>query len=492
MAIDVSPKGSGAGVRVAAGLLLAAVIALHASTLTLHSMWNDEFITLDAIDLSYRNVIVERLRSNHAPGYFLMLKAWTGIVGRGEAALHFPSMVGALIGIVLVWRLGARLWGERLGILVLALAGLNQVHLQMGHFTRMYSLLFMADAWALLAMIEYLESGRRRGLVWLVLAGIFGLAMHMLYLLTTVTQVFYLIWRRNRLGPRVKGALLGVLLPLVFLLPQLIAWGRLQRKVGGSGEWLRFEIVDAFRTMFVLFTGDYHPLDFEPVQILGVILIVLCLAATVSSLRRRTPMEEPSRYDDLFWVWCMLPTLLIALGSLRSEDNLNALRYYVMVGAAAPVLMLGATMKVWRAGRRRWAVAGIGLMLAVIVTNTVGYLFWDGSGLRQVAGVIAADYRPDDAVIVSRKRNRSRAFVYYGPLAAEPPTLPDGSDEKEKLIAWMLETLGERTRFWAVFYQRLDKDPLRRGLTKADEFFEPVGEVAVFGETAVQLYRVAP
>jgi mannosyltransferase len=474
------------------GLALFAIVAgLHLSTLDLHSMSNDEFITLDSIDLDYPGIVDERLHSNHMPGYFLMLKAWTGLAGHSEAALHFPSALGALLGILLVWRLGAMLWGEKLALLVLALCGLNQVNLQMGHFARMYSLLFCCHALSLVALIRYLERGRRIDLVWQVVAGILGLAMHMLYLLSTVAAAIYLCWRGRRCRPdRRRAALWANLAPLLLLTPLVIAWVRLQHKLGGTGQWYKFELVDAFREMFVVFTGDYKSLNIKAVQILGILLVLGCFFVTARALRRGGASEGPHRYDDLLLIWCLTPTLATALASVRTESNLNAVRYFVMVSAAAPLLFASAALWVGGFGRRRLATTTAAVFTAAMTANTVAYLFAPGTGLREVARHIGADYRPGDCVVVSAARRRSRAFIYYGPLDAIPPYLPASLETGDEEVAWLRATAGVAPRLWAVFYKEPKKDRLYKVVTEATDAFAPQGEIFWHGETGVGLFRL--
>jgi uncharacterized membrane protein len=421
-----------------------------------------------------------------------MLKAWTDRFGHSETALHLPSALGALLGIAFVWRLAARLWGERAGMLALALAGLNQIHVEEGNNARMYAMLFGAEAMTLWSLVRWLEEGRRRDLLWLALAGVIGLALHLLYMLTPLAIAIHLVRRRGNYPGRWRSALAAALVPIVSLAPLVVAWCMHQSQVGVASHWQAFEIDDALQKMSIIFTGSYKALDFKPTEYLGIALVVGAAALTLPKLWRREPsaVGDPVRHADLFWIWCLTPTLGMTLAALRSPGNQTIWRYLMMVGAAAPLLMTAAALRLAAGGRRRLAWTATSLFMLILIANTAAFLASPGPGLREVARHIAGDYRPDDGVIVSRTRNRSRAFVYYGPLRQKPPALPAGQMSADAIAAWVRRTAAGHPRFWAVFYQDLQKDPLYKALEGRREQFEPLGNVFVHGETAVRPYRL--
>src|SRR5437762_3282790 len=81
------------------GLLIIAAI-FRFGFLTRKGFGNLEFITLQSLPLSPRDLFVERIRLNHMPLYFEMLKGWTAIFGNREFALKFPSAVFSSLTVV--------------------------------------------------------------------------------------------------------------------------------------------------------------------------------------------------------------------------------------------------------------------------------------------------------------------------------------------------------------------------------------------------------
>jgi len=85
------------------GLLLAS-LALRLPRLWMISLWSDEYHTVQAIRLSYPQILAgQYLDSNNPPLYFLALKATLGVVGESESAMRLFSLVAFLGGLVLLY-----------------------------------------------------------------------------------------------------------------------------------------------------------------------------------------------------------------------------------------------------------------------------------------------------------------------------------------------------------------------------------------------------
>ena len=492
------------GLALAALALLCLVGFVHLAFLNVHSLWNNEFITLKVLTLDYRDIVVERLHRNHMPLYFLVLKAWTSVAGDGEIALHLPSAVFSLLGIVFVWRLGVHLFGPRMGLFVLAMAGLCQAPLELSNDARMYSWLYAACAGSLWAYIRYLDSGHARHLAVLALCGLLGISVQMIYLFVPLTILIHL-WSRGRgsTPPRWK-AVAALLAPILMTMPFILWWTAVQDKIGHAPVWREFEPYDALRQLGVTFMGDSEYIDTHAAIYLSrlVFFIIMVLALRklwrdrqarkrpVTSGGDRAP-EAVSRHLGLLLLWCLVPTALIAISAVRSTQQLvGSWRYYIMAGAAAPIITAEVCLMLGNRGHIRWMRGLMAAVLLLIGVNTVGYLTAPGPGLREIIHYIGEHRQPGDTIVTSRKKSRTLAFVYYGLLKKEPDEFPpELAEQSDTIIAWVDGVVDGAPRLWAVYYDGLRND-LSKALMKHPERYTPQGEPVKVGETAVQLFTI--
>ncbi|MCL5269334.1 MAG: glycosyltransferase family 39 protein [bacterium] len=484
-------------------LVFGLVGVIQFAFLTRHSLWNNEFITLNAIKLDYGQLIAERLRNNHVPGYFLAIKAWTSFFGTGEFALHFPSAVVTMAGIVMVWRLGRHLYGPREGLLTLALAGLCQIHVQLGSDARMYGWLFCAAALALWAFVRYVDEGGGRHLAFLFGAGLFGLAVQLVYVFLPLALLAWWLAarRRQKADPTAAGrwrrGLLAAFAPFLFLAPLIVWWATVENKVGHS-PWRSPEMMGALRQVIPIFMGEHDYVngrsDLDITKYFNVALVLLCFVLTL--VRRRgdapTGASRPDRHDGLLWTVCLLPAILIGLASMKSDKQFeNSWRYYVTGAAAAPLLLTSAHQRLRDAWRRPrlaalWAVLTVGVM----AVNTAGFIIAPGPGLREAAAYIATHKQPGDIFVSARKKSRNAAFIYYGALDREPIERPPAIESAPQIQAWLRQVCAGGRRLWVIYYEGPDKG-FARAIRQSPETFISEGKVHKVGDTTVEVYRIA-
>ena len=74
------------------------------------------------------------------PGYYVLLRAWTFIAGRGEFALRYPSVILGVLSIPLIYRIGQRGLGSSVGVLAALILALQPFHIYYSQDARPYSL----------------------------------------------------------------------------------------------------------------------------------------------------------------------------------------------------------------------------------------------------------------------------------------------------------------------------------------------------------------
>ncbi len=140
---------------------LGLAIGVRLVALGARDFWSDEVHTFESVQLPWDALVGERLAHGHVPLYFLIVKAWTGLVGASQFALRLPS---AVFGCLALWPLarlvralvpspGAALWAW-------SLIALHPLFVGLSREARMYPLLLLA-ALAVAAAVVVVRPVRR-------------------------------------------------------------------------------------------------------------------------------------------------------------------------------------------------------------------------------------------------------------------------------------------------------------------------------------------
>ena len=183
-----------------AGLPLAATLlafALRVAWLDRQSLWSDELLTLNRAAQS-PSALLEGLPVEQMPLYFLLLRPWTALVGDGDFALRFPSVVWGTLTLAVLYVLGRRLFGRPVAVLATLLFAVNPFQVWYGQDARMYTQLAALSVAAYLALDTALTQPltaphRSRWLPWLayVLVSTLALYTHYYAALTLVIAGLY-------------------------------------------------------------------------------------------------------------------------------------------------------------------------------------------------------------------------------------------------------------------------------------------------------------
>jgi uncharacterized membrane protein len=77
------------------------------------------------------------------PAYYVLLRAWEFLAGRGEFALRYPSVIAGVLSLVLVYRLGRRGLGTSTGVVAVLLLALQPFHFYYSQDARPYTLMMV-------------------------------------------------------------------------------------------------------------------------------------------------------------------------------------------------------------------------------------------------------------------------------------------------------------------------------------------------------------
>ncbi len=128
------------------GLTLLAA-AFRAADLTGRSAWLDDAATLLRLASSWRDNLLNIVYlydiptiDTHPPLYFLLLKAWTGVLGGGELSIKWVSVMGGTLVVPLTYALARRAAGGLAAMLAALFVTLSPAIEWYSHDLRMYTL----------------------------------------------------------------------------------------------------------------------------------------------------------------------------------------------------------------------------------------------------------------------------------------------------------------------------------------------------------------
>jgi mannosyltransferase len=124
-----------------AGIGLAVLVGAVARFLADSPLWLDEALSVNIASLPFGD-IAEALRSEaHPPLYYWMLHGWMAAFGEGDVATRALSGVFGLVALPLLFLVGRRLGGARVGAWAVVLGALSPYAVRYSSEARMYSLL---------------------------------------------------------------------------------------------------------------------------------------------------------------------------------------------------------------------------------------------------------------------------------------------------------------------------------------------------------------
>jgi hypothetical protein len=205
------------------GLLLGAAVALGVAA-RLHSpsaLWLDEALSVGIARRPVPDLLEALRRDGSPPVYYLLLHAWTSLLGTSDVALRALSTLFSLATLPLVWLAGRRLGGPATARAALLLVAVSPFAVRYATETRMYALVQLLSAAGLLAVLRALERpSAARLLPVAVLSGLLALTHYWALFLLAATGALLLVLRR-RGSPAAGRTLLALLAGGVLFVPWL-------------------------------------------------------------------------------------------------------------------------------------------------------------------------------------------------------------------------------------------------------------------------------
>jgi hypothetical protein len=374
-------------------LLAVAALLLRLPTLAGRSLWLDEtysawFASRPLHELWTRVPLYE----THPPFYYTLLKGWSTLFGRSEAALRSLSVLASALTVVLIpigarlARLGAR--AERIALLAGLFLATNAASIQYAQQARPYALQALVGSLAVgcAAMLVRALAARTRPWAWVIgLALSAGLTM---WLHNTGVFAAFGIWTGMALGlllatPGPRGpqvlpvclAGLGALLVWSPFVPMLLEQSAAMTHLS---YWIRFAPRDA-KAAWTVIAG-------APVMHYPAALLVLLGFA---SLWKRSRAH--------FWMLaCVLALPILALATYSwLVKPVFLSRLFLWLGPLGMVLAAAGVARL----PRRWRLPAVVAVLALSAYSVLGFYRSQTEDWRGLLTGLARDARPGDLVL---------------------------------------------------------------------------------------------
>lgn len=392
--------------------MIAAIILLSLLTRLINlnqSLWLDEAINVVAAS---RLSLAEFLTSYpvgdfHPPGYFLVIWLWGRLFDFSELVIRLPSVIFGVTTVYLVFRLGKKLFNQRVGLWAALLMAVAPLHVYYSQEARMYALAALAATFSWYLLVRLSDSWQTK-IAYLVSLMLVWYSDYLAYLIIPA-QIIYLVWAdRGKLKP--ASLMLG--LSVVALIPwwpvflaqlksgtqaaaDLAGWASV---VGGSG------VKDLLLVAAKTFIGRVSIDDKT---------IYLGLMATLSVIYGWVLFKAIRRLDQstkLLICWLIVPTAMALLISFK----VPVLAYFRML-FILPAFYLLVAHGINSTGDRL-----IKPVTAVIVLVSIVSLFIYDTNSRfhreNWRGAVALTEnlaKKDRAIIVLESNNLFAPFLYY-------------------------------------------------------------------------------
>jgi mannosyltransferase len=268
-------------------LIVVAGAALRLSQLGAHSLWFDEFASVELsshpLSLLWSDWMV---REANPPLYYSLLHLWMRAFGDSEAALRFPSAVLGSAVPVLLYALGRRVASTRAGLIAAALGALSAPQLEYSLEVRSYMLSVVTTLVVALTLCRLtdqvlapaLSKPREEALTWALYVTGCTMALYLhttLVALPLVTNAYFVwLWAaRSRRDPgiAIRWVLANALCLLLWLWWVSIALKQVAAPNPNHGWIHRPGLVDAIIITASVYVPSYLGLAS---YLLGAVLLV--------------------------------------------------------------------------------------------------------------------------------------------------------------------------------------------------------------------------
>lgn len=436
-----------------------------------YSYGGDDFIVLSGLGNSLSATVSWAAGINYAPLYFSLLKLFT-YAGQSEIIARLLSVLFGVLSVPVLYLLGARLFGTKVGIVAAVLLAFSPFHLDQALQLKPATLLTLETLVSVYCLIRWIEERRLSWLVGCVLVNVLALYTHYfaLFLILFENVAFVIFawrgqeWHNLRTWALAQASTLVLFAPWAKVMLDQITTGRI------VGLVPRSSLIFALPELALTFTTGYTAVWFTQI-----------------TANKRFVWEEIFENTPVLvlWLTAFLPSTVLGLiATIRQREKglllllflactlvlPFALVFFPSIGVFSPKLVIGASTGYYlllalglvRSPHRKVVVSLMSLIVLLTSYSLFNYYLRDTEfgrreNFRGLVEYVVANERKGDLLVAG---SGTQGVQYYlRPYANELVPIymsPWGNASTQTILE---ESIPTAQRVWLVYRVREDSDP---------------------------------
>lgn len=365
------------------------------------SFWADEVISVYFARQDWISLLAILPYEMNMTAYYALLHLWLNL-GDSEFTVRMLSAIPAVATVPVLYALGARLFGAKVGLTAALLLSINAFHIRYAQEARSYSMLILLITTSSLLFLKSVARPTPRSWTAYILATVLAAYSHFFALLVLAAHWASLPflrgkplpWRALILSTLIIGFLL---LPIPIFAVDIGQIDRIGRPTLRTIAHIFSALPGADRFPGTTGAGEFFTLAGASRTLLLLSYIVLWCLGIITALRwvRSSNTFPESWYYGFLLTWTGVP-IALALG-ISMVKPVAMVRYFAV---CLPPALLLAAIGLARV-RPRWVFAGVLVIIVGLASHRViAYYESDKEDWRGATRYIVSQVKPGDAVLL--------------------------------------------------------------------------------------------
>lgn len=423
----MKPIGNKTKIIIVILLLIAFSAFFRLYSLTSQSVWGDEAMWVYFSQLSVSENILLTSQDFHMPLYNIILHYWITVFGLGEDALRSLSAIFGILGVVMAYLVGKKLFNSRVGLYSAVLLAVSSFHIYYSQQIRPYSLLALLGLVSFYFFIDCLnKDSKNKNLgniwpyAWYFLAAGMLMYTHVFGLLIIVSQVCCLAFIRYKNYFRISFKRWAAVYAGLFL--AFIPW--INALISQINNAKNTNLLDWIQPPSVFGTNEFSLLG-TAVQLSGDYLIFSVFFLLIGIYLIKSEKQNPNKQiksdsafagKSILLFWIIVPVLISFIYSLVMSPIYDS-KNIIYIFPAAYILVAASIDSLFSKKSKRIAVCIISTYAIILLLSQFSSLgfqkeYYVNEQWRETADVVKAYRNPGEQIIIMHP-SQIYAFMYY-------------------------------------------------------------------------------
>lgn len=375
--------------------------------ITYRSFWTDEIITLNSISLSFKDLVIERMKNGHLPVYFILLKLWAKYFGDSEFALRLFSAICYIFSSIVLLITAKRFFGKKYGLLCGLFYIITQRSVWAAQEARPYALTLFIIILTYLLYDNLTKKINIINIFFFLLISVFGILISPLYFIVIISMFIpsLILYLKNRSNYELK--IICILYAVIFIASlACLAW--LSHLKSNESQDIVFKFVSMkkaiLRPLNDVFWGEDKYALFKALKYIATLLTVVIVLKYILNL-----FSVKNSPDFTIFCWLLIPFLIIYFMQSFVSFNVASYRYYSITLGAAAFFKTSFIKNLKSYNKKLFFVI---VFIAAQLLFTFTFIYSKGDMLREGVKHIGANYKKGELVI-GYYALRYDIFKYY-------------------------------------------------------------------------------